>query len=255
MRHSFLDKYSDIDSAVHRVDARVKAVCALGMIVAIVTTPVERWAAFGGYFAILATVFLAARIPVRHILARLVVVLPFVIVLGVVTPFVPHFSGEAGNPIGFLGLKYYAAGVAVLMSVAAKAVGGVLCVVALTSTTPFSELLRGLERMRVPKLFLVLLSFAYRYLFIFVDEFERMKRARDARSFGGGRLWRLQTLGRMTGTMFLRSYERGERVYGAMTARGFDGSFRAVRALRMGGWDAAAGAGFAGLVAAVWFVL
>ena len=255
MRHSFLDKYSDIDSAVHRVDARVKAVCALGMIVAIVTTPVERWAAFAGYFAILATVFLLARIPVRHILTRLVVVAPFVGVLAVVTPFVPHFSGEAGRAVGFLGLRYYPAGLTALLSVAAKAAGGVLCVVALTSATPFSELLRGLERMRAPKLFLVLLSFAYRYLFIFVDEFERMKRARDARSFGGSRLWRLQTLGRMTGTMFLRSYERGERVYGAMTARGFDGSFRAARALRMRGVDVALGAGFAGLVAAVGFVL
>lgn len=254
MKHSFLDKYSDIDSPMQRVDARVKAVCALVMIVAIVTTPVERVLPFAAYFAILATVFLLSRIPLAHIAARLVIVIPFLLCFALVTPFVPHYSGEPGQAIGVLSLKYYPSGMIVLVSVTAKAFGGVLCIVALTATTPFAELLRGLERLRVPRLFLVLLSFAYRYLFLFVDEMERMKRARDARSFGGSRWWHARVLGRMTGTMFLRSFERGERVYGAMAARGFDGTFHSVRPLRLGGADAASGAAFLALVAAVWFV-
>jgi cobalt/nickel transport system permease protein len=254
LKHSFLDKYSDLDSPVHRLDARVKALCALGMIIAIVTTPVERVAPFAAYFALLASVFLLSKIPLRHILARLLIVAPFVLLFAAVAPFVPHYSGEAGRGVGLLGLRYYPSGITMLISVTAKAMGGVLCIVALTATTPFSELLRGLERMRVPKFFLALLSFAYRYLFIFVDEFERMKRARDSRSIGGGRR-RLHVLGRMIGTMFLRSFERGERVYGAMAARGFDGSFRSVRPLRMSGADAATGAAFAALVTAAWLVL
>jgi cobalt/nickel transport system permease protein len=255
LKHSFLDKYSDLDSAVHRIDARVKALCALGMIAAVVTTPVERVLPFAAYFAILASVFLLSGIPLRHILARLLIVAPFILLFAVIAPFVPHYSGEAGHRVGVLGLRYYPSGITMLISVTAKAMGGVLCIVALTSTTPFSELLRALERLRVPKFFLALLSFAYRYLFIFIDEFERMKRARDARSFGGKRWWHMQVLGRMVGTMFLRSFERGERVYGAMAARGFDGAFRSIRPLRIDAGDAATGAAFAALVAAAWLAL
>jgi len=255
LKHSFLDKYSGLDSPVHRIDARVKALCALGLIIAIVTTPIERALPFAAYFALLASVFLLSRIPLRHIIGRLLIVAPFVLLFAAVAPFVPHYTSEAGRGIGVLGLRYYPSGVATLISVAAKAVGGVLCIVALTSTTPFSELLRALERLRVPRFFLALLSFAYRYLFIFVDEFERMKRAHDARSFGGGRMWHAQVLGRMVGTMFLRSFERGERVYGAMAARGFDGAFRSVRPLSLKTADLACGVAFAALAAAVRFVL
>lgn len=251
MKHSFLDKYSGLDSPVHRVDARAKVLCALAMIAAAVTTPAARPAAFGAYFAILATVFLFSRIPLRHILARLAVIAPFIFLFALVSPFVPHYRGEPGVDTGFLGLRFYPACGVVVWSVTARALAGVLCVVALTATTPFHELLRGLERLRVPGLFLAMLGFTYRYLFIFIDEFERMKRARDSRSFGGSALWHARVLGRMTGTMFLRSYERGERVYGAMAARGFDGSFRALRPLRARAADFAAGFAFVALVAAV----
>jgi cobalt/nickel transport system permease protein len=65
-----------------------------------------------------------------------------------------------------------------------------------------------------------------------VDEVIRMKQARDSRNFGGKRMWQLKTIGNMVGTLFLRSYERGERIYGTMVARGFDGETRTLSNLR-----------------------
>ena len=57
----------------------------------------------------------------------------------------------------------------------------------------------------------------YRYIFILMDEVMRMRQARDSRNFGGGRQRQVQTVGNMIGTLFLRSYERGERVYALPT--------------------------------------
>lgn len=79
----------------------------------------------------------------------------------------------------------------------------------------------------------MLLSFMYRYLFVVIDEVTSMKQARDSRNFGGGKkLWQIRTVGNMIGTLFLRSYERGERTYSAMVARGFDGQIRTLNPLK-----------------------
>ena len=89
----------------------------------------------------------------------------------------------------------------------------------------------------------MLLSFMYRYIFILTDEVLRMKQARDSRSFGGKWRWQIKTVGNMVGTLFLRSYERGERVYAAMAARGFNGHSRTLERLRFGRRDALFAAG------------
>jgi cobalt/nickel transport system permease protein len=78
----------------------------------------------------------------------------------------------------------------------------------------------------MPRVMVMLLSFMYRYIFVLTDEAMRLKRARDSRNFGGSNWWQIKTVGRMISTLFLRSYERGERVYVAMLARGYDGHSR-----------------------------
>ena len=88
----------------------------------------------------------------------------------------------------------------------------------------------------------MILSFMYRYIFVLVDEVMRMKQARDSRNFGGRRLWQLRTIGNMIGTLFIRSYERGERVYAAMMARGFSGHTRTLENLSFRPADALFGA-------------
>ncbi|MGD0089504.1 MAG: cobalt ECF transporter T component CbiQ, partial [Planctomycetota bacterium] len=113
-------------------------------------------------------------------------------------------------------------GLLVFWNILAKSLLGASAVILLTSTTPFPALLGGLAWLRVPRLFIMVLSFAYRYVFVLLDEAQRMKRARDARCYAGQWLWQTQVVGQMLGTLFLRSYERGERVYLAMLARGYE---------------------------------
>ena len=106
----------------------------------------------------------------------------------------------------------------------------------LAFTTPFHDLVDGLRELRVPRIIIAIISFMYRYLAVLTDEGARMLRARDARSGGvdgrsGGSIrWRATVTGRMVGSLFLRAYERSERIYAAMQARGFEGEFRHLRA-------------------------
>ena len=84
----------------------------------------------------------------------------------------------------------------------------------------------------------MILSFMYRYIFVIVDEVMRMKRARECRNFGGKRIWQIKTVGNMVGTLFLRSYERGERVYQSMVSRGYEGQIRTLDSLSFSQRDA-----------------
>ena len=89
--------------------------------------------------------------------------------------------------------------------------------------------------LRLPKLLVTVVGFMYRYIFVLADEALRLMRAREARSAdpegrgGGTILWRARVLGGMVGSLFLRSYERSERIYNAMLSRGYDGEIRTLR--------------------------
>jgi len=92
----------------------------------------------------------------------------------------------------------------------------------LSNTTPFTELLlRVLQRLRVPWIFVTTLTLMHRYLFVLADEAERMRRARASRTFTRGRRWQWLALASVVGQLFVRASERAERIYNAMCARGW----------------------------------
>jgi cobalt/nickel transport system permease protein len=102
----------------------------------------------------------------------------------------------------------------------------------LVAATQFPDLMHALRHLRVPPLITAVVSFTYRYLFVLVDEVMRLLRARESRSArlpgyrsGGSIPWRARVAGNMAGQLFIRSYERSDRVYSAMLARGYDGQF------------------------------
>ncbi|MFC1865837.1 cobalt ECF transporter T component CbiQ [Chloroflexota bacterium] len=231
MKHSFLDKYSDGDSLIHRLDPRAKLLATLAFVAAVVLTPAASWLAFGLYFAVIAVMLLLSRVPPAYIIRRSLVILPFVLLVAI---FIPFFKeGGVATTVNLWGwhISLTRNGLELLGSILAKSWLSILSLLALTSTTGFTELLKGMEKLRVPGVMVMLLSFMYRYLFLLTDEVMRMKQARDSRSFGGKRLWQVKTAGNMIGTLFIRSYERGERVYASMVARGFDGHSRTLENL------------------------
>jgi cobalt/nickel transport system permease protein len=222
LKHAFLDEYSGLRSPVHRLDPRAKLLGFAVLIVVCVTTPPGLYAAFAAYLGLELVLLWLSRLPLKHVARRMLIVLPFILV---VAAFIPFFD-KGGGSYNLGPVRISAHGLLVLWNVAAKSTVSVLAVILLSSTTPFADLLRGMERLRMPRLLVALLSFTYRYIFVLVDEAQRMRRARDSRGWSGKWLWQAKVIGHMIAALFLRSYERGERVYAAMLARGYDGGLR-----------------------------
>jgi len=244
LHHNFLDHYSDRDSLVHRLDPRTKLIATLLFVVAVALTAPGSWWAFASYGVIMAVCLLASRVPARHVFKRALVVMPFVAVIAAFIPFFKEGQVVAGFTVGIWRLTVTDSGLEVLWAVLTRAGLSILSLILLTSTTRMTVLLRGMEQLRLPRVMVMILSFMYRYIFVLADEVMRMKRARDSRNFGGRRLWQLRTIGNMIGILFIRSYERGERIYSAMLSRGFDGHSRTLHTLRFRRADALFGAGF-----------
>jgi cobalt/nickel transport system permease protein len=193
-------------------------------IVLLVLTPLTAYWTFLAGLLLALFLILLSRVPLLFILKRSSVIAPFIFLLLLLVPF---FQGGGGS-YNLLSQKLeIPLGWAVFLSASVKAWLSVVFLVILSSTTRFPDLLKALEKMRVPKILLLTLSFMYRYVFVFIDEAMRMKRARDARSFQKSSLWHINSIGQIIGSLFLRAYERGEMVYKAMLARSFEGKVHA----------------------------
>lgn len=246
MEHSFIDRYSILPSLVHDLDARAKTIAAVVFCIVVVTTPPHQLLAFIIYAGLLVWIGALARIPLTHILKRAAWVLPFSVMVALGLPF---FGG--GPKTIILGLEFSTQGLWVLAGAAMKSVLGAAMLVLLVSTTHFASLLAGLRGLRVPALFIDLLALTYRYVFVLIDEAMRLKRAAAARGYRPRWLPQAVIIGRLVGSLFIRSYERAERVYGAMVLRGYTGLIPAAAPLRFRTTDRMVIAAFVPLIIAV----
>jgi cobalt/nickel transport system permease protein len=208
-------------SPVHRLDARAKILGFIGFAVIVVTTPPETVWAFVLYAVALLFIAGLAHLAPAQLAKRALVIVPFVLMVAVFLPFF-HQNGRQVFALGPVHVT--TEGLLVLWNATAKAVLGVLCMIMLSMTTTFSELVTGLGRLRLPRVFVLTVSFMHRYSHLLVEESRRMQRAMVSRGYRATWLGSVPTLGRMLGSLFLRSYSRGERVYVAMVSRGYEGT-------------------------------
>jgi cobalt/nickel transport system permease protein len=241
MKHSFLDKYSDGNSFLHRLDARTKFIFVFLFIISIALTPPGSWYVFIVYFVIMAVLTVAARLPVAYVFKRSLAVMPFVLMIAIFIPFFKSGEIVGSYNVWLWKINVTYSGIQVLLNILIKSWLSITSLIWLTSTTKLTHLLYALERLHFPHVLVMILSFMYRYIFVIADEIMRMKQARDSRNFGGKKLLQLRTMGNMIGTLFIRSYERSERVYIAMVARGFNGEVHVLDPLRFKKTDAVFG--------------
>ncbi|MBN1311761.1 MAG: cobalt ECF transporter T component CbiQ [Anaerolineae bacterium] len=231
MHFHIVDAYQETDSLLHRTDARVKVMLAFVMILLIALTPMGAFGAYVGFFAIAMAGVVVARVDPLTVLKRSLVALPFA---GAAVSLIFTMPGPSLGTVPLLGWSLSAAGVIRFASIVFKSFISVQFAVLMMLTTHFADVLWALSALHVPRVLVVIFSFMYRYLFVLADEALRLTRARDSRSaaIGGspaaGRsiVFRAQTTGRMIGNLFLRSFDRSERVYQAMAARGYRGEIR-----------------------------
>ena len=209
--------YLDGDSPVHRLPPEVKIVAAFAVTVAIVATPREAFWAFGAYAVLLAGVAAVAGVGAGWLAKRALIELPFV-VLAVVLPLV-----GGGERVEWAGLSLSVDGLYGAWNIVAKGTLGVIASLLLAATTPMRDLLLGLERLRTPQVVIQIATFMLRYLVVIGDQARRMRIARLSRGHDPGFLWQAHAFAASVGSLFIRSYERGERVYLAMVSRGYTG--------------------------------
>ncbi|MBA2349359.1 MAG: cobalt ECF transporter T component CbiQ [Solirubrobacterales bacterium] len=234
----------NLDSRVHRLDPRAKILGLITVTLVAVSAPLERWPAYVACAAVLVAYAIAAGVGPRALWRRLRVVLLLVLGVGVLVPFVR--SGGARFEFGMLSV--HQAGLEIFAAVAAKAIIGTTSAALLGATTTFPAVLRGLEALRVPRLLVLIAAFMYRYLFVIVEELARMRSALVSRGYRPRTALQAGAMGRVAGAMFLRTYGRGERVYLAMLARGYNGTMPQRVPLRLVGTDVAFVAGVALIV-------
>ena len=226
MHHSFIDEHSHIDSLLSRLDPRIKSISFFAFVFFVIFTAPDSTLSFVLYGLLLLILIVLSKIPMVYILKRCLVVVPFILMTSLFLPFWKQEEIISLFSIGNLQINVTAAGWLMFKGVMIKGILSVLCLILLTASTPFPQLLAALEDLKFPRLITMILSFMYRYIFLIEDEALKMWRAMKSRCAGGSSKLQLKAMANMVGILFIRSFERGETVYLAMCSRGYDGTVR-----------------------------
>jgi cobalt/nickel transport system permease protein len=238
------DRYQARHSLIHQLDPRVKVVVTILLILSNVLLPDGAWLAFGLAWGVILLINALARLPLLYAFKRSFIALPFALA-AVTIMFTLPGQPLASFQLGPWTLTISDAGLIRFVSIVIRSWLSVQVAILLVATTQFPDLMHALRHLRLPQILVAVVSFTYRYLFVLSDEVTRMLRARDARSArqapyrsGGSLLWRARIAGHMIGQLFLRSYERSDRIYNAMLARGYRGHFYTLNphVMKSGDW-------------------
>lgn len=205
-------------SSLHRLAPQVKIVAAFSIVFAIVSTPREAIWAFAAYAAMLVVLIAVAGIGFPFVTGRLLFEAPFLF-LAALLPFL----GE-GPRTDVLGLSLSIEGLWGAWNLAIKATLGMVTAVLLAGTTTIPDLLKGLDALRTPRIVTAIMGFMVRYADVIAGDFSRMRVAMAARAYEPRWAGNIIPYARTFGTVFIRTYERGERVYLSMLARGYSGT-------------------------------
>ncbi|HVN66276.1 MAG TPA: cobalt ECF transporter T component CbiQ [Methanomicrobiales archaeon] len=226
----FLERQAYRDSLLHRLDARVKILACFAAIIAIVAVPYSAAVYTAGIFLFLLFALLWALSEVSPAVyaMRLAVIVPLWGIVILFQVFITNPYYTEFHPVAFLpfGLAIYAESLQFASILAVKFLVSVSFIILLSVTTTLQDLLQGAGRLGLPAEFALALGMMIRYLFVFGYIFRKVNEALATRCFHpfDRKLpyrYRLQQLGNAIGTLFLRSYEQGERVFVSMLCRGY----------------------------------
>lgn len=215
MHHEFLDKYRDRVSPWSGRSVMFRLGWALLFVIITATIPAGRVIPLSVMIALLALTAVPASLPAGFFLSRS---FGLSIPAWLIALPMAFFQPRGGEWFAFM---------------AARAWCAVGMMTVLISTTSFPEILNTLRRLRCPELLLSLLGFTYRYIFLLVDESDRLQLTYRARAAAAPAKLRRRALAGIAATLFARSLERSDRIYDAMLARGFDGSYPGIPAAGM----------------------
>ena len=223
MNVRFAGVTSNAASPLARLDPRLKLPMTLGLIVGISLAPERAWAAYALLWLLLAVLAVRAGLTPWRLGRSAALALPFTLAAAGLI-----FTTPGAPLVALGGLTVTAEGLGRFASIAIRSWLAVQAALLLGQTTPLPDLLNAARWLRVPETLVAITGFMLRYLALLGDEAAQLQRGRAARSgalpgyqSGGRLLWRARVAGGIVGNLFLRAYERSERVYAAMLARGY----------------------------------
>ncbi|MBC8233550.1 cobalt ECF transporter T component CbiQ [bacterium] len=227
-----IDEFAHLNSPIHSWDARVKIISLLCLIISIVLLDKILPALFGLFFCII-LVFIS-RIPLRFLFAYLRWAILFSLFFVIIMPL----TVEGDEIAKFYFLSISRNGIELGFLIALRALSAVLLIFPMVGTSKFIVTMKALQDLKIPDKLIQMVMFSYRYIFIFIEEVERMFTAAKARAFHEKtNLHTLRTVGFILGMLFVRSYERAKRVYDAMLARGYTGELKIIHEFDLGSID------------------
>ncbi|HSD83827.1 MAG TPA: cobalt ECF transporter T component CbiQ [Anaerolineae bacterium] len=232
MHIHFLDPYRPRHSLIHALDPRVKFVFTLAFVLTMALLPIGAWPIYVLMLTLSLSIAMLSELGLKYVLKRSLLAVPFVLAA---VPLLFTVKGPAllAVPIGSLSFTITAPGLERLLSIMFKSWVSLQVAIVFAAATPFPDMLLAMRAVKIPRLIVSLFGLMWRYMFVMVDEAIRLLRARASRSgaiegrkSGGSIAWRARVTGGMAGNLFVRSLDRGERIYAAMAARGYDGEIR-----------------------------
>ena len=232
IHNNLFDRYLAAESPLHRLSPIVKVVLTILFILSNALLPDGHWLGFGISWAVILLLNIIGKLGWAFTFKRSFIALPFA--LAAITAIFA-LPGKTIAEFDFLFWHLVATDTGLLrfVSIVIRSWLSVQVAILLVTTTQFPDLIHALEHLRLPRMLITVIAFLYRYIFVLSDEVLRLLRARQSRSAvlpdqqgGGSILWRARVAGNMVGQLFLRSYERSDRIYNAMLARGYQGHLR-----------------------------
>ncbi len=214
-----LDTDSEHQTFWHSLTAPARLLIILVLLLGIVLTPNGYWYNWLVYGLVIIGLVAIAQVRINTLVRRVALESIFLSVVLIGTLF--RRDGEVVWSWGWL--QVTGTGLMILGSVSIKAFLSLILLNLLTMTTSIPDLLNGLLVLRTPPLLVAIMVSMYRYISVLIKEFQAMQRAAAARNFRGSSNWQRLVLGNMLGSLFIRTYDRGERIYQAMLARGYQG--------------------------------
>lgn len=234
MHFDAFDRYHHGHSPVHNLDPRIKVIVTIAFILSNALLPDGAWLSFGLAWLFILFANYISGLGLWFTFKRSFIALPFALAAITVLFSIPGEPAASFDVFGWH-LVITDAGLLRFVSIVIRSWLSVQIAILLVAVTEFPKIIHALTHLRVPAVITMIISFLYRYLFVLTDEVMRMMRARQSRSAaaagvrsGGSVAWRARSAGNMAGQLFLRSYERSDRIYNAMLSRGYRGELMTI---------------------------
>tara|TARA_B100001094_G_scaffold223741_1_gene217938 strand:+ start:17 stop:778 length:762 start_codon:yes stop_codon:yes gene_type:complete len=207
-------------SQLHELSPQLKILATLLIVVSIAFSKIINPFQIISHAVIVFLIIRRSNIPLKTYLKRLTLDIPFIL-FALFLPFLS--SGNNDMVFTIFSFEVYRTGLLEMFAILFKATAGLSMGIVLTATTTNIELIYGLQKLKLPLIIIAIMSFAIRYIDVFIDEFKRVKISMQSRGYIEKGIKTLLPIAYASGAMLIRGYERGERVYLSMISRGFTG--------------------------------